>query len=217
MKTKYRRSYALVVVVAFTFAACTMILFAQSHKPLVTPTEKEKTLNKVARLETKKGAEMKDDIDGAHDFDFFMGSWRVHHRRLKERLANNHEWVEFKGTGIAQKILGGFGNIDNNLLDLPNGAYRAVTLRAYDPEKKQWSIWWLDSRNPSHLDPPVVGRFENGVGTFYADDTFKGKPIRVRFLWTQVMSNKPHWEQAFSVDGGKTWETNWTMNFTRVP
>jgi hypothetical protein len=160
---------------------------------------------------------MKGDTDGVHDFDFFMGSWRVHHRRLKERLANNHEWVEFEGTGTAQKILGGFGNIDDNVLDLPGEAYRAATLRAYDPEKKQWSIWWLDGRNPGHLDPPVVGRFENGVGTFYADDTFKGKPIRVRFLWTRVTSNTPHWEQAFSIDAGETWETNWTMDFSKMP
>jgi hypothetical protein len=117
----------------------------------------------------------------------------------------------------SQKILDGFGNIDDNVLYLPGETYRAAALRAYDPEKKQWSIWWLDSRHPGHLDPPVVGRFENGVGTFYADDTFKAKPIRVRFLWTAVMSNAPHWEQAFSVDAGQTWETNWTMDFTKEP
>lgn len=215
MKMKNRRHCGSVVVAAFSLQAAMTILFAQSQKPLVAPTDKDKAPN--PQPETKKGAEMKDESDGVHDFDFFTGSWSVHHRRLKERLANNHEWVEFEGTGTAQKILGGFGNIDDNVLDLPGGAYRAVTLRAYDPEKKQWSIWWLDRRSPGHLDPPVVGRFENGVGTFYADDTFNGKPIRVRFLWTRVMSNTPHWEQAFSVDGGKTWETNWTMDFTRVP
>ena len=215
MKTKNCRSYALAVVAAFSFPTAVTILFAQSQNLLVALTDKGQTPNK--QMETKKLAEMKADTDGVHDFDFFMGSWRVHHRRLKERLANNHEWIEFEGTGTAQKILGGFGNIDDNLLDLPAGAYRAVTLRAYDPQKKQWSIWWLDSRYPGHLDPPVVGCFENGIGTFYADDTFKGKPIRVRFLWTQVMSNTPHWEQAFSADAGQTWETNWTMDFTKIP
>ena len=154
--------------------------------------------------------------DGRHDFDFFMGNWRVHHRRLKERLANNHEWVEFEGTCAGQKILGGLGNIGDCVLDLPGGAYRGVALRAYDPEKKQWSIWWLDGRSPGQVDVPAVGRFENGVGTFYADDTLKGKPIRVRYLWTRVTSNTPHWEQAFSVDAGETWETNWTWDFTKV-
>jgi hypothetical protein len=76
--------------------------------------------------------------------------------------------------------------------------------------------WWLDSRNPGHLDPPVVGRFEDDVGTFYAEDTFRGKPIRVRYLWTRVTSSTPHWEQAFSPDAGATWETNWTMDFARA-
>ncbi|HEY3178622.1 MAG TPA: DUF1579 domain-containing protein [Casimicrobiaceae bacterium] len=151
-----------------------------------------------------------------NDFDFFIGSWRVTHRRLKERLANNDEWVEFDGTSTAQKILGGFGNIDDNTINLPTGTYRAVTLRAFDPDKRQWSIWWLDSRNPGHLDPPVVGRFEDDVGTFYAEDTFRGKPIRVRYLWTRVTSSTPHWEQAFSPDAGATWETNWTMDFARA-
>jgi ketosteroid isomerase-like protein len=153
--------------------------------------------------------------DGRGDFDLFMGNWRVHHRRLKERLSNNHEWIKFEGTSIAQKILGGLGNMDDNVLNFPADTYRAVTLRTYDPKKKLWSIWWIDSRNPGPLDPPVVGRFEKGVGTFYADDTFKGKPIRVRYLWTNL-STTPHWEQAFSEDGGKTWETNWTMDFTRT-
>jgi hypothetical protein len=80
--------------------------------------------------------------------------------------------------------------------------------------RRKWSIWWIDARNPSHLDPPVVGGFKNGIGTFYANDTLKGKPIRIRFLWTNLTS-EPHWEQAFSDDGGKTWETNWTMEFVK--
>jgi len=154
--------------------------------------------------------------DRVSDFDFLTGSWRVHHRRLNERLAGNHDWIEFEGKCVMQKILGGAGNMDENLLDFPAGAYRAVTLRTYDAAKKQWSIWWIDGRNPSHLDPPVVGGFKDGVGTFYADDTFKGKPIRIRFLWTNL-TTKPRWEQAFSDDGGKSWETNWIMEFVRVP
>jgi hypothetical protein len=157
------------------------------------------------------------NADGANDFDFLIGSWRVHHRRLQERLANNHDWVEFDGICTSQKILGGLGNMDDNVLDLPGDPYRAVTLRAYDPAKKQWSIWWLDSRNPRQLDPPVIGHFGSGVGTFYADDVFKDNPIRVRFLWTRTTSDAPHWEQAFSADGGKTWETNWTMDFRKIP
>ena len=112
------------------------------------------------------------------------------HRRLKERLAGNHDWIEFEGTCVMQKILGAAGNMDENFLDLPGGAYHAVTLRTYDAARKQWSIWWFDGRNPSHLDPPVVGGFKDGVGTFYAEDTFRGKPIRIRFLWTNLTTSR---------------------------
>lgn len=153
---------------------------------------------------------------GLHDFDFFMGEWTVHHRQLKERMAGSHEWVEFEGTTSTRKIMSGWGNMDDNLLDKPGGAYRAVTLRAFDPTTGQWSIWWLDGRTPAaNLDPSIKGRFENGIGTFYADDTLNGKPIRVRFTWSHSSPRACHWEQAFSPDGGKTWETNWIMEFRR--
>jgi hypothetical protein len=149
------------------------------------------------------------------DFDFFIGRWQVAHRRLKLRLANCKEWDEFGGTCITQKVLGGTGNMDDNWLDLPDGAYRAVTLRAYNLATKLWSIWWLDGRYPNRLDTPMVGRFENGTGIFFADDTFEGRPIRIRFLWTLSGYDTPRWEQAFSADAGATWETNWIMNFKR--
>lgn len=152
---------------------------------------------------------------GAGDFDFFVGRWRVHHRRLNERLAGCKDWTEFMGLCETRKILDGLGNIDDNLLELPGDTYRAVTLRTYNPKTQQWSIWWLDGRNPSALDPPMVGRFENSIGTFYANDTLKGRPIRVRFLWTMPAPDRPRWEQAFSADGGANWETNWIMDFTR--
>lgn len=152
----------------------------------------------------------------ADDFDFFIGDWRVHHRRLKERLAGCREWIEFEGSTTVRKILGGFGNVDDNVLDLPEGRYRAATLRSFDPTTGLWSIWWLDGRRPHHLDVPVVGRFEGGTGLFYADDTFDGTPIKVRFTWMLVDTDTARWEQAFSADGGNSWETNWTMDFVRI-
>jgi hypothetical protein len=153
---------------------------------------------------------------GVHDFDFFVGRWRVHHRRLKERLANSHEWLQFEGTAVTQALLGGYGNIDDNVLALPGDPYRAVTLRAFDAKTGQWSIWWLDSRSPQGpLDPPVRGSFKDGVGTFFADNTFNNKPIQVRFIWSRITRTSCHWEQAFSPDGGMSWETNWEMEFER--
>jgi hypothetical protein len=151
-----------------------------------------------------------------HDFDPLIGSWRVHHRRLKERLVGCTEWEEFGGTTRLQPLLDGRANVDDNEIELPTGKYRAATLRTFDEKTGLWSIWWFDGRNPHQLDPPVVGRFESGVGTFYADDQLRGQPIKVRFFWTGIASPNPKWEQAFSPDGGKTWETNWVMRFERA-
>ena len=154
---------------------------------------------------------------GLHDFDFLVGHWKVHHRRLKERLANNHEWVEFEGTSVLHMVMGGYGTVDDNVLEAPAGTYRAVSLRSFDPKSGQWSTWWLDSRMPlGPLDPPVRGGFRDGIGTFLGDDTFNGKPIRVRYLWSEITPTSCHWEQAFSPDNGVTWETNWVMDLTRT-
>ena len=159
------------------------------------------------------------NLSGLHDFDTRVGQWTAHHRKLKERLADNHEWVEFDGTQTFWQLMNGYANVDENVFELPGGAaYRGVTLRAYDPQTGQWAIWWLDGRNPfNEMDPPVKGRFENGVGTFYADDTLRGNPIKVRFVWSNMTATAAHWEQAFSPDGGKTWETNWITDFRKSP
>ena len=157
------------------------------------------------------------NLSGLHDFDFLAGQWTSHHRKLKERLAGSHEWVEFDGTLSMRQLMNGWANVDDNVFKMPGGDYRGVGLRAYDPKTGQWAIWWLDGRNPfGELDPPVKGCFKNGVGTFYADDTLRGKKIRVRFVWSHITPTSARWEQSFSPDGGKTWETNWVMEFRRV-
>lgn len=152
----------------------------------------------------------------SRDVDFEFGCWTVEHRRLKLRLAGSDEWEEFMGTCDARPILGGNGNVEDNVVNIPFASYRAIAVRSYDPEKQAWAIWWLDARHPHQLDVPVIGRFENGDGAFYADDTFDGAPIKVRFLWLDTRTEQPRWEQAFSIDGGATWETNWKMWFTRA-
>lgn len=155
--------------------------------------------------------------DHSHDFDFFFGDWKVRHRYLKARLSGSTEWLEFDGITRVQPLLNGLGNVDDNLLDKPDDPYRAATIRAFDPKTNTWAIWWIDGRTPTGLiDPPMLGRFENGVGTFLSDQTFNDKPIKVRFIWTPKGDSAAQWEQAFSADGGKTWETNWIMQFART-
>jgi hypothetical protein len=154
--------------------------------------------------------------DPRHDFDFIAGTWHAHHRRLKERLANSTEWVEFEGTSVAQSLLGGVANMDENVFEIPGAAYRGISLRCFDPASRQWAIWWLDERYPHTIDAPVVGGFENGIGTFVCDDTLRGQPIKVRYLLTPLTPSTRRWEQAFSPDGGHTWETNWVTLFSRT-
>jgi hypothetical protein len=151
------------------------------------------------------------------DFDFLFGSWTVEHRRLKERLVGCDDWEEFGGTCTAYPILGGAANVDDNVVELPNGTYRASSIRSFDAAAGTWAIWWLDQRNPHTLDVPVVGGFQDGVGEFYANDTLNERPIRVRFQWSDTQSDSPRWDQAFSADAGVTWETNWIMQFNRQP
>ncbi|UVK40655.1 DUF1579 domain-containing protein [Mesorhizobium sp. AR10] len=153
--------------------------------------------------------------DGRADFDFFFGRWDVSHRRLRMRLAGDTNWDAFGGTCEVRPILGGLGNFDDNVIELPGGSYRAATLRTFDAATRQWAIWWIDGRNPSTIDVPMRGSFEEGVGTFLCDDVFEGRPIQVRFFWSLITAESARWEQAFSPDGGKSWETNWIMDFAR--
>ena len=150
------------------------------------------------------------------DFDFIIGDWQVRHRRLNSRLTGSTEWTEFQGLSSTRKILGGFGNVEDNVLRFPDGDVRAAAFRSFDPITRTWAIWWLDGRAPHNLDTPVVGGFSGTVGIFFADDSLDGRPIKIRFIWDAKPGGNPAWEQAFSGDGGMTWETNWTMEFVRA-
>jgi len=157
-------------------------------------------------------------LAGLHDFDFLVGDWQVHHRRLKERLAGSREWEEFEGTLANRPLMDGAANVSDNVFRMPGGDLRGVGLRAYDPHTGQWASWWLDGRNPlGNLDPALRGRFAEGTGTFTSDDTLRGKPIRVRVLWSRITPTSARWEQAYSGDDGKTWEVNWISDFRRKP
>ncbi len=149
------------------------------------------------------------------DFDFEIGGWLVRHRRLKDRLVGCQDWEEFDGTSATSLVLGGNGNVEDNVIHFPSGTYRAIAIRSFDEKSQSWAIWWLSAQTPHSLDVPVIGRFENGVGTFLAEDSLNGQPILVRFLWLDKNTATPRWEQAMSLDGGISWETNWTMDFRR--
>lgn len=152
--------------------------------------------------------------DGRDDFDFFLGTWDSHQRKLKQRLRGSDEWEEFHGVSVARKTLGGLGHMDEVMMETPGGSVIGLTLRLFDPQTRQWSIYWTTNLR-SALDAPMIGRFEQGRGLFYDREVFEGRVIISRFLWTSSGPNSCRWEQAFSPDGGHSWETNWTADFTR--
>jgi hypothetical protein len=152
-----------------------------------------------------------------HDWDWEVGRWHIRHRQLKSRLTGSAEWIEFQGSCEHRLTLGGLGNVEDQVVERPDGTYRAMTIRTFDPIAGHWLIWWLDGRFPTRIEPPVAGGFKDGIGLFIGDDTLRGQPIKVRFEWSRITPDSAHWEQAFSPDGGETWETNWRMDFTREP
>lgn len=153
--------------------------------------------------------------DAPKDWDFLVGHWNVHHRRLRKRLVGNDDWDEFDGTLTNWPVLGGHGNVSDNVMNFPSGIVRGVGLRMYDTTSKEYSSWWIDTRDPSVLGTPVRGRMNNGVGTFIGDDTLNGRTIKTRVQWSEITARSARWEQSSSADGGTTWEINWISTFTR--
>ncbi|MDB5709205.1 MAG: hypothetical protein JWL96_1275 [Sphingomonas bacterium] len=154
--------------------------------------------------------------DASHDWAWLTGSWDVAHHRLKARLAGSHDWQDFTGRSNLWLTMGGLGTIDDNIIDLPEGSYRASGIRAFDPESGKWAIWWLDGRDPTTLGTPAMGRFTGDAGTFAGNDMLRGQPVAAELRWSRIHSARPHWEQAYSPDGGRSWEVNWAMDFTRT-
>ena len=156
--------------------------------------------------------------DGRGDFDFIHGAWRVAHRSLADRTDPDCDtWESYDGTAVAWPILGGMGNVDRIMVpELPGaGAYEGCSFRLFDPGTGTWRIFWTSTSRPGALDPPVEGRFADGVGRFEGADELDGRPVRVRFEWKDVSAANARWEQFFSFDGGTTWKHNWTMQWTR--
>ena len=159
-------------------------------------------------------------LDGRHAFDFLFGDWLIANRKLRDPLAEGaSEWVEFSATGTARPIAGGLGNVDTFVApDFPGrGAFEGFSLRLFEESTGLWRIWWASSAGGGRLDPPVVGRFTDGVGRFEGDDVLDGRPVMVRFDWTDITVSSARWAQAFSFDGGETFSPNWVMEFRRPP
>lgn len=153
--------------------------------------------------------------EGQHDFDFEFGHWNIHLKKLMHPLTGANDWVEFDGTSVTQKVWDGRAQIEQFETDGAAGHIEGLTLRTFNPQTHQWFLYWANAKD-GQVVPPQVGQFKNGVGEFYAEDVLNGKHIFIRFIWSKTDTDKPHFEQAFSEDGGKTWEVNWITDQERV-
>ena len=153
--------------------------------------------------------------DGQHDFDFEIGSWKTRLSRRLRPLTGSTTWVEYQGTTVVRKVWDGRANLVELEVDGPPGHLQGLSLRLYNPEARQWSLNFSNSRGGT-LSPPVIGEFKDGRGEFYGSDTLDGRAILVRFVISDITKDSCHFEQAFSDDGGKTWEVNWIATDTRV-
>lgn len=158
----------------------------------------------------------------SHDFDFLVGTWNSHQRRLKRRLQSCDEWETFRATSTVQQLPGGVINFDTLVAEDLRPGWVGMSLRVFNPVTNLWSIQWLTNEGggvdaaSGQLEPAVVGRFHGDQGAFEGDDVFEGRPIRVRFLWERLGADRARWQQAFSDDNGRSWETNWVMEFERA-
>lgn len=154
--------------------------------------------------------------DGQHDFDFEAGTWKIRLSRLLHPLTGSKEWEQFDGTTSTQQVWGGRAFLEQFETDSPTGGHiEGLTLRLYNPQSHQWSLYWATSKTGT-LSQPTIGEFKDGVGEFYDQEPFNRRMILVRFIWSKITPNSAHFEQSFSADGGRTWEVNWITDQTRV-
>jgi len=153
--------------------------------------------------------------DGQHDFDFEIGTWKTHLRRLQRPLSGSTNWVEYDGTTVVSKVLDGRANLVELKVNGPAGRLEGLSLRLYNPQSRQWSLNFANI-NDGQMTRPAIGEFKNGRGEFYNEDTYNGRAIFVRFVITEIADDQYRFEQSFSADGGQTWEVNWIAIDTKV-
>jgi len=154
--------------------------------------------------------------DHQHDFDFEFGAWHTHLRRLVSPLSGSTAWVELDGLSTVRKVWDGNANLGEFAASNAASHIQGLSLRTFNPATQQWNIYWANRKDGAVTTAPMVGRFDNGRGKFYGNDTFAGKPIRVRFIFTERTAQAFQLEQSFSADAGKTWEANWIADFTLI-
>ena len=160
-------------------------------------------------------SEQESSNDGQHDFDFEIGTWKTHLKRLLHPLSGSTTWVEYDGTTVVRKVWDGRANLAEVKMDGPAGHFEGLSLRLYNPESRQWSLNFSSSKAGS-LSQPTIGSFKNGRGEFFDQETFNGRAILVRFVIFDITPDSCRFEQAFSDDGGKSWEVNWIATDSRA-
>jgi hypothetical protein len=153
--------------------------------------------------------------DGQKDFDFEIGTWKTHLKRLLNPLSGSTTWVEYEGTTVVRKVWDGRANLVELVAEGPAGRFEGLSLRLYNPQSRQWSLNFASVKG-GVMTPPTIGEFKNGRGEFYSQETLNGRAILVRFVISDITPNSCRFEQAFSDDGGKSWEVNWIAVDTRV-
>ncbi|HJQ26817.1 MAG TPA: hypothetical protein VKA60_23080 [Blastocatellia bacterium] len=153
--------------------------------------------------------------DGQHDFDFEISTWKTRLSRLLHPLSGSTTWVKYEGTTVVRKVWNGGANLVELVADGPAGHFEGLSLRLYNSQSRQWSLNFAN-RQSGTMSQPTIGGFKNGRGEFYSQETYNGRAIFVRFVISDITPNSCRFEQAFSDDGGKTWEVNWVAVDTRV-
>ena len=188
------------------FVASTLLLIPQAPGALAQQNSVQSKAS---------GQQTSTERDGQHDFDPLIGKWKFHVKRRLNPLTGSNTWVELEGTGVCFKIWDGRAQLDTIEIEGPTEHLEGLTLRTYNPQSHQWRLSWANSKT-GVLDPPQIGQFKDGRGEFFAQDTINGKTILIRYAWTNMITNSPHFEQSFSDDGGKTWEVNFISDQVRV-
>ncbi len=170
----------------------------------------------ILTFQSYKGFAMQRPIqhNGQHDFDFNFGKWRTHIKNLQHPLSGSTTWVKLEGTVTVRKVWDGRASLEEIEADGPGGHFEGTTLFLYNPKSHQWSQTFANSESGS-LEVPSIGEFKNGRGEFYSQEVYNGRAVLVRGIWSEIKTDTHRFEQAYSDDGGKTWETNFIANLER--